>query len=482
MPVNTPRPEYSEAYSRWKRCRDCYSGEDAVKAAGIEYLPRLDSHITRPEKYSAYLQRGMFFNGTSRTVNGFSGALFQKSPLVSCPDEIVDHLKDISLSGSSLDTFGIDLAIETLLVGRVGVLVDMATEIRSNPHVSRPYWVKYLAEDIVSWKTDRVEGHEVLKRVVLRESIRIEDSKDRFVMKDDTRYRILSIEDGQYTQTVVKPDPNNKIEFITIEAITPLRRGAPLEFIPFVCIGPSSTNVNVDRPPLLDLVDINLSHYRTMADLEHGRHLTALPTPWVSGLKTEGPLEIGSGSAWILDMGGHAGMLEYTGQGLGALEKAESEKRKMMAALGARLLEPDTNGGVEAAQTVAMRHAGEHATIRTIGQVLERAMSTCLKWHTWWSGLVVVKDPLSAECEVELNKDFFSVKMSAQDVEALLHAYQAGSISFKTFYTKLQEGGWAREGVSSEKEKADIKLDPGFTLPNPGKKAEEDPTEDTLEE
>jgi len=145
-------------------------------------------------------------------------------------------------------------------------------------------------------------------------------------------------------------------------------------------------------------------------------------------------------------------------------------------------LEPDTNGGVEAAQTVAMRHAGEHATIRTIGQVLERAMSTCLKWHTWWSGLVVVKDPLSAECEVELNKDFFSVKMSAQDVEALLHAYQAGSISFETFYTKLQEGGWAREGVSSEKEKADIKLDPGFTLPNPGKKAEEDPTEDTLEE
>src|SRR5206468_661127 len=136
-------------------------------------------------------------------------------------------------------------------------------------------------------------------------------------------------------------------------------------FIPFTFVGATSLSPNVDKPPLLDLVEVNLSHYRSSADLEHGRHYTALPTPWVSGMRPDSNLRIGAGVAWVLeDPTAKAGMLEFTGQGLQALEKALESKEKQMAVLGARLLEMQPRLQ-ETAEAVRLRHNGDAATLST---------------------------------------------------------------------------------------------------------------------
>ena len=43
MPVNTLHAEYEAMLPSWTRARDVLAGEDAVKAAGEKYLPRLDA-------------------------------------------------------------------------------------------------------------------------------------------------------------------------------------------------------------------------------------------------------------------------------------------------------------------------------------------------------------------------------------------------------------------------------------------------------
>ena len=43
VPVNSTHADYDAAALEWSRARDVLSGEDAVKAAGVKYLPRLDS-------------------------------------------------------------------------------------------------------------------------------------------------------------------------------------------------------------------------------------------------------------------------------------------------------------------------------------------------------------------------------------------------------------------------------------------------------
>ena len=63
MPVETTHPSYDENLPAWLRARDVLAGEDAVKAGGVRYLPRLDSQTD--DEYAAYKERASFFNATS---------------------------------------------------------------------------------------------------------------------------------------------------------------------------------------------------------------------------------------------------------------------------------------------------------------------------------------------------------------------------------------------------------------------------------
>src|SRR5512137_2774243 len=78
MPVNSTHPEYDAALPVWLRARDVFAGEDAVKAGGEKYLPRLEDQ-TQAE-YDAYRMRASFFNATSRTCEGFLGLVFRRDP------------------------------------------------------------------------------------------------------------------------------------------------------------------------------------------------------------------------------------------------------------------------------------------------------------------------------------------------------------------------------------------------------------------
>jgi hypothetical protein len=292
--------------------------------------------------------------------------------------------------------------------------------------------------------------------VVIREMHDIPSVKDEFESDDVEHFRILALdEDGKYFQELWREEDKGKENYVQVgETIYPQRRGEPLRFIPFIFIGTTSVSPSVSKPPLLDLVEVNLSHYRTSADLEHGRHFTALPTPWVSGLVQKGAqqkaVSMGSGVAWRLEANGRAGMLEFSGAGLNALVTADQEKRKMMATLGARLLE-EQNSASEPTVGVEMRHAGERASLKTIAQATEFALTLALRYHIWWLTTVgSVEELFEVRCEI--NKDFFKKRMSSDEMRTLMMLLQAEVISWETWYMNLQKGEIARPGVSAEEE------------------------------
>lgn len=441
MPVYSSRKDYDSMLSRWTKCRDLYEGADAVKAKGTIYLPAVGSHKEDATKYAAYKARALFFNGMRRTVLGLGGAVFQKAPTIEVPESVEDQIEDITLTGVSLNLFSLYTTREILITGRYGIFVDMAED--------RPYWTGYRAEEIIGWNTERRGGREVLTRVILSECLEIPDPKDPFTVILVERFRVLSLMENVYTQVLWHKKEG---EWVPDDEIIPSRRGQSLDFIPFVFLSADGVSSEIHRPPLEDVADVNISHYHSMADLEWGRHFVALPTPWVSGLtgNDQGPLTIGSGVAWQLDKDGRAGMLEFTGQGLGALEKADEQKRHMMAALGARLLE-DQPAQAETARAVEIRHAGEHATLRTMTQVISQGLTIALKWHMWWIGTEVSPNDID-DAFITLNKDFINVKAPPEEVKTLLLLLQSDSISFETFYEGLQQGEWARPGVTVEEE------------------------------
>ena len=456
--VATTHKNYDVLAPQWMRCRDCASGGDAVKARGTLYLPMLDSHKRDNNKYLEYRLRALFYNATARTVAGLSGGIFQKTPSVDPQnDTAMEHTKDITLTGEPMDMFALRATKEFLTTGRFGILVDMSGEEAVEP---RPYWVGYAAEDIVNWRFQNLGGDKELVFVVLREYEDMQDPEDEFKIVPRSRFRVLRLtKPGIYTQQLYteKPgqDPNAKEEdkeYVAGDVLTPVRKGTPLNYIPFSL--PWTTGV----PPLLDLVDVNLSHYRGTADLKHGLHFTALPTPWVSGQQGDlsKPLTIGSGTAWSLEKDGRAGMVEFTGHGLGAIRQDLIDMQRQMATLGARLLE-EAPHYAETALSVSMRHSSDYATLRTIAQVVEQQLSWALKVHVWW--LTNEKRVEKLKANIELNKVFFDQQVTADELRAMLMALQASTISYKTFYARLSNTGWMREGISEEEELKDIKSD-----------------------
>lgn len=78
MPVNSTHPDFDAALPAWTRARDVMAGEDAIKAAGIRYLSKLDSRTD--EEYIGYKSRASFFNATARTVEVYLGLIFRRPP------------------------------------------------------------------------------------------------------------------------------------------------------------------------------------------------------------------------------------------------------------------------------------------------------------------------------------------------------------------------------------------------------------------
>ncbi|HGJ5877025.1 MAG TPA: hypothetical protein ACHBX0_12580 [Arsenophonus sp.] len=53
------------------------------------------------------------------------------------------------------------------------------------------YFFQYKVEDIINWRTQRINGHSVLTLVVLRQTV---EEQDGFGFKDVIQYRVLAIE------------------------------------------------------------------------------------------------------------------------------------------------------------------------------------------------------------------------------------------------------------------------------------------------
>ena len=427
MPLSDKHSDYDKYQPQWDRIRDCIAGEDAVKASTTMHLPRPENMLS--EQYSSYITRAMFYGATGRTLAGLGGAVFRKRPIVQIPDRLRDALYNITLTGVPFDTFAQRVVEETLALGRYGVLVD-----RPPQENGRAYMRGYPAESICNWRTADIDGKEMLEQVILSEKgNKVND--DGFGCTEYERYRVLELdEEGKYRVRVFV-EGRDVDTFILEDEYVPTKRGERLDYIPFQFFGPTDLSPNVEKSPLIDLANVNISHYRTSADLEQGNYLTSQPTPYITGMRADsvGDFPIGSGAMWLLPEGAQAGMLEYKGAGLSFLENSLSRKQNMMAQLGARLLE-DQKRAVEAADTVRLRSSGESSVLANLANSCSMGLYAALQWVVDWEGA----DPDAVE--VQLNTDFMDTRMEPGEMRELVAAWQSGAIPTDDLIYNLQRG------------------------------------------
>jgi len=492
VPANSTHTDYDAVLPEWLRARDVLAGEDAVKRGGEKYLPKLSTQDAK--EYAAYKTRAAFFNATARTADGFLGLIFRREPVVKVPEgasrtgthsglalALAEFLDDADLQGTALTAYAKNVVNEVVGVGRAGTLVDWEAEDgASRTGQGRAYAVRYRAEQILNWATERVNGRNVVTLVTLSELVPSPvPSGDEFETEMGEQIRVLKLVPSasrtgdhaekpdtatgwRYEVEVWQPEVvagrtgparSAKRKWVLVESRIPLRLGRPLPAIPFVFHGAQHALPQIEKLPLADIIAVNLDHYRLDADYKHGLHFTALPTAWVSGFKDGASLRIGSSTAWTSEtVGATAGFLEFRGQGLQTFERAMDRDERLMAILGSRMLEAQKRVG-EAADAIELRQSGENSVLSTLAISVSDGLTHVLRWVAWWNSTETMPEDIGEDrVLVQLNTDFTNRGMASDELTAVVSAWQAGAISRETMFDLFRRGEVLPAGRTDEEE------------------------------
>ena len=459
--MNCTHADYDATLPAWQRARHVMSGEDAVKAAGELYLPRLDGQTDA--EYAAYRTRASFYNATSRTADGYVGMIFRRAPFQRLPSPkssigkaLATFANDADMLGTSLYGYAKNVVAEVISVGRAGTLIDWEDTVEQ-----RAYATMYGAESILNWQVQRINGRNIPTLIVLRETVEVPIAPDAtdFSIKIIEQIRVLrlvplanaasaKVSPRQDYGCVVeiyrrqeKKSRRDTGEWALVEKRTPLRRGKPLPLLPFVFHGPRHSRPAVDSLPLNALICINLDHYRLDADYKHGLHYTALPTVVVCGFPKEATPVVGSSMAWVSEnTESKAFFLEFAGQGLNTFEKAMDRDERQMAVVGSRLLSEQKKVG-ETAEAMQLRQTGENSILANLATSVSESLTQMLRWVHWWNSSEETPGHVTDQQVLfELNTDYNTQGMEAQELLAVVNAWRAGAISQDTMLELLRKG------------------------------------------
>lgn len=433
MPVHSTHPMYDKYVDMWKTCRDAVEGEEAIKAAGPRYLPMLSGHLKKGldglKAYEAYKGRALWFGATDRTLTGYVGAIMRQDPIFKVPDAIMERLKDITDAKQSAVQFANTLCKELITTGRYGLLVDKMES-------DEPAFVKlYYPENIINWCV----SYDELLWVVLTECVMVQSPDDPYEQKEVQQIRVLKKTVDGYVVELYRKEGE---VWIGLPVVQPVFRGAPLTEIPFTFVSVDDDAVSCSKPPLLDLAKCNINHYQLDADYRHGLHFTALPTPVFTGVEEDKEYFLGSeGAINLRDVQSRAFFLEFQGVGLNQIKEALEERKTQLASLGAQLLSRKTGGRtVETAEAARIQHAGETSLLSIVVGRVEESLKWALRKIGVWEG-ILVEDADGNEVSVAINRDFIDSKLDANEINALVKAWQDNSITDEILFWNFQRGG-----------------------------------------
>jgi hypothetical protein len=474
MPVSDQHKDYAKNIYHIHLLRDCDEGAHAIKSRrgasstgtgqlralpGAIYLPPPnpdDNSIENRERYESYRQRASFVNFTGTTKEGMLGMVFRNETTVELDPAIAYLKENADGQGLSLDQVTKAVAADTLLIGRYGLLTDYPAAPRGLTSAqSAGYQAKilsYPAESIINWRLETREGKKQLSMVVLREPTQ-KLLEDGFGVTELMYHRVLLLVDGVYTQRLY--DESDRLvgtvqgeEFI--EDIVPRRAdGSTFSYIPFTFVGSINNDSVVDKSPLYDIAEINVSHYCNSADYEDSSHFVGQPTPVFSGLtqswvndNMKKGIALGSRSAVPLPVGATAQLLQAAANQMPL--KGMEIKEAQMINIGARMIQD--RAGVETAEAAKIRFAGQNSKLSSIIVNVEAAMLVCCRWAMEFMGG-------TQEPEIDINREFYDASIDPQLIMAAIQLTDRGVIAL----TDLR--GIVRRAGLIDSERTDDKLD-----------------------
>lgn len=446
----------------WKRCRVAIAGGDAVRAMGSEIVPAI-SGMSRGE-FDGYLRRASYMNASQRTLDALVGLVMQKPAQTDIPpalEELTDHIDG---RGGRLEDFARHALAEVLSVGGGLALVDhperpdgVITAAQERALGLRPLVSWYPLESVLEYRTGIVNGYEEITWLKLVEEY--DEEVDEWTVDLKQQIRVYCMCEGRVWARVFRQAADGQWHLFS-ESWPVAHSGQPIAYIPGVFFGPIKNAPG--KSPLLDLIDMNLAHFRNSADHEHVLHFSGLPTPYVAGVEAsafpEG-LKIGSSAAHVFEDANARIMFAEISGDSSALAAEMAAKEVRMAALGARILAPEGRQA-ESGEALAIRRGGEHSALAKVADSVSRSMVLVLETLAEWEGI-------EGDISYSLNVDYLPQPVGAQELMALMQAWQGGAISSPELFDILRKGGIIRDDKTLEEHEQELSEDGDVLDPFP---------------
>ena len=409
---------------KYQRLRDCLTGN--VKDRGAEYLPdpsemREDEDI-KQERYKKYHQRATFLPVTRRTQQGLVGQVFVRKPIITVGNLPATVTSSVSVQGQGIGSLANYILNETLATGRGAVVVG-ASDIGTQAMLD---YVE--ADNIITWAElpyGRVDdlGRNIGSIVLRMFTSQLSENGITPVMVARLAQYRLDMRGLAYVRLCTsETGSNNWSAYVPVIA-----RGVHLQHLPVFPIGADDNTLRISIPPLLELADLNISHYVNSADYEEHVNVAGQLTTVVSGLEQKwydkninGKIAFGVRSPLPLPAAAKAYLLQA--QANSTAKEAMDKKEAMMVSVGARLIEQRQ---VRRTATESNIEAESYHSI--LGHI---AINVATGLSAAMVDLGAYYEGDASKNSIALNTEFGIVATSAEHRRLLLEEWQKGLRSF----------------------------------------------------
>jgi hypothetical protein len=470
------RSEVIDLKVKYDVISDCVEGSFAVKRKTDKYLPMpnaADKSDENKARYDAYLARAVFYNVTRRTLSGLLGQIFLRKPVVELPP-IMEVLKnDLSGSGITLEQTCAMCCGEDIAYGRLGLLTDYpdrtapATAADLQSGKVRPSVLVYSSEHVINWRRYVKDGRELFSLVVIYENVIQEDDGFEQLMVD--QWRVLRIINGIYQVDLFQKRDGG---FTSIATFYPKdHKGVNLDEIPFTFVGVNNNDATPDDPPMYDIADLNIAHYRNSADYEESCFMVGQPTIALTGLTEawvketmKGRVELGSRAAILLPVGGDAKLVQADPNTMP--KEGMDHKERQMVALGAKLVQD--NAVSRTLGEAELENTAEISVLAGIAKNVEIGMIFALTWCARFMGAD------EKQIKLTLNTEFDLTQLSSQDQTQITSDWKDGAITFSEMRNAKRRSGVA--SLNDDEAKKQLKQDEADGVGKPPPPVVNDPT------
>jgi hypothetical protein len=418
-------------------------GTNYIRDLSETYLPQEPREDE--DAYRTRVDRSVLSPYTSRLIETAAGAILRKPIQIEGDPYWQELANDIDGLGSNINEYARRALVSSLTYGHSAILVDYPAAAgarnlaEERAQGRRPYFVHVDAPQIWGWRKETGTNR------LLQVRIHDYDVRPLNDFGEEQIEQMRVIYPGKYDLYTLGQEV---VEFTATG-------GYSLDEIPLVPIYSNRRGLLISLPPLLDIANLNITHYQRQADLIHALHIAAMPTLVLEGWDdTTGSSTMGVNYAIAMQPGNKAYYVQADATSFDAQMNELESLASQMSTLGVTKLFGQ-KFVAESAEAKRIDQAQSNSVLSILSQELESCLNQAFAFAARYVGM----EPPT----IVVDRDFDYYRLIGQDVSVLAQLNEMGKISDTMLLEILRRGEILPDTIDVEGEVAAAAADKAST-------------------